>query len=66
MIESCYTRSLWSLPRKYTLTILSLCDDNDFPKVVIIQRWRFTFWTKHDPVMIEKLQKKNFFPCNYL
>ncbi len=55
MIESCYTRSLWSLPRKYSLRILSLCDDNDFPKVVILQRWRFTFWTKYDPVMIEKL-----------
>lgn len=53
MIESCYIRSLWSLPRKYMLRILSLCDDNDFPKTVTIQRWRFTFWTKHDPIMIE-------------
>ena len=55
MIESCYTRSLWSLPRKYMLWILSLCDDSDFAKVVIINHWRFTFWTKHDPVMIEKV-----------
>lgn len=55
MIEAFYTRSLYSLPRKYMYAILKLCDDNDFPKSVIIQHWRFTFWTKHDPVMIEKL-----------
>ena len=61
MIEACYTRSLYSLPRKYMYIILSLCDDSDFPKTVILQRWRFTFWTKNDPVMIEKLQKKIFF-----
>lgn len=55
MIEACYTRSLYSLPLKYRYAILKLSDDSDFPKSVIIQRWRFTFWTKSDPVMIEKL-----------
>lgn len=55
MIEACYTRSMYSLPRKYLKVILSLCDDSDFPKSVIIHRLRFTVWTKFDPVMIEKL-----------
>lgn len=55
MIECCYTRSMYSLPRKYLKTLLAVCDDTDFPKVVVIGHWRFTVWTKTDPVSVEKL-----------
>lgn len=55
MINVCYTRSMYSLPRKYLKAILAVCDDTDFPKVVIISCWRFTVWTKLDPVSIEKI-----------
>lgn len=61
MIEACYARSMYSLPRKYVKTLLSLCDESDFPKSVVIGRWRFTVWTKSDPIMVEKMQKKIFF-----
>lgn len=49
------TCSIYSLPLKFRYSILSVCDDNDFPKVLIIGHWCFTVWTKHDPVMVEKL-----------
>lgn len=55
MINSCYTRSMYSLPRKYLKVILSACDDTDFAKVVIIGHWRFTVWTKFDPISVEKI-----------
>lgn len=55
MINACYTRSMYSLPRKYLNAILAVCDDTDFPKVVIIGHLRFTVWTKTDPVAVEKI-----------
>lgn len=55
MLESCYTKDLYNLPRKLMYTIFSLCDDTDFPQVIIWGHFRVTFWTKFDPVMIEKL-----------
>ena len=55
MINVCYTLSMYSLPRKFLKILLSVCDDTDFPKVVIIQHWRFTVWTKKDPIAVEKI-----------
>lgn len=55
MIDCCYTRSMYSLPRKYLKVILSVCDDTDFPKVVIIRHFLFTVWTINDPVAVEKI-----------
>lgn len=55
MIKSCYTCSIYSLPLRYRYAIFAVCDDFDFPKVIIIGHWRFTVWTKLDPVSIEKI-----------
>ena len=55
MLENCYTKDIYSLPRKLMYSIFSLCDDTDFPQIIIWHSYRVTFWTKHDPVMIEKL-----------
>ena len=55
MFDNCYSRDLYTLPRKLMYTIFSLCDDTDFPKVILWGHNRVTFWTKYDPVMIEKL-----------
>lgn len=55
MFGCCYTRSMYSLPRKYLKTLLAVCDDTDFPKVVIIGHLLFTVWTRLDPVSIEKI-----------
>lgn len=55
MINACFTRSIYSLPRKYMSAILAVCDDADFAKIVVIGHWRFTVWTKYDPVAIDKL-----------
>lgn len=55
MINVCFTRSIYSLSLKYRYAILAVCDDTDFPKTVVIGRWRFTVWTKYDPVAIEHI-----------
>lgn len=55
MMESCYTKDIYCLPRKLRSAICSLCDNTDFPQIIIWHLYRVTFWTKFDPVMIEKL-----------
>lgn len=55
MINACFTRSIYSLPLKYRYAIFAVCDDTDFPKTVVIGCWRFTVWTKYDPVAIEHI-----------
>ena len=55
MTNFCHTRSIYSLPRKYLKVILSVCDDTDFANVVTIGHWRFTVWTKTDPVSVERI-----------
>ena len=55
MSNLCYTRSLYSLPRKYLKVILSVCDDTDLANVVIIGHLRFTVWTKNDPILVERI-----------
>lgn len=55
MLETCYTKDIYTLPRKLFYSICSLCDATDFPQVIIWGHYRVTFWTKYDPVMIEKL-----------
>lgn len=55
MLEACFTKNIYNLPRKLMYAICSLCDDTDFPQFIIWNSYRVTFWTKFDPVMIEKL-----------
>lgn len=44
-----------SLPRKLASLIWKTFDSTDFPQVVYWKRYRVTFWTLSDPVMIENI-----------
>lgn len=43
------------LPKKVRKVILFNCNvsSSDFPRIVVYNNYRFTYWTKYDPVMIE-------------